>query len=264
MSELLLPSFAESIPNVDDKSADGDCCKIVETMNEKTGLSANIELAPDIGFIVNRGPKLSKEEKKILKLEKKRARYQRVKEERKVKSKQYRERQKLKFLDMNEEEIKLHLQQKKRVKIDGNEKLKESLKTGLKLCVDLSFDEIHSERERRSLCKQLQVGYGHLRKSKALVHLHLTSLVDSSLLHVMMKQMGLNSWIVSKSKESVINTFPKESIVFLSPDAKEALTDIDESKVYIIGGIVDRTVKKSMTLTYAKVRSVFKYVLINS
>ncbi len=36
--------------------------------------------------------------------------------------------------------------------------------------------------------------------------------------------------------------FPKEKLVYLSPDAGEVLQDIEDDKIYVIGGLVDRSV----------------------
>ena len=38
----------------------------------------------------------------------------------------------------------------------------------------------------------------------------------------------------------------------LSPDAAEPLLDLDPSRVYAIGGIVDRSVRKGVTLEFAE------------
>ena len=38
--------------------------------------------------------------------------------------------------------------------------------------------------------------------------------------------------------------FSREELVYLSPDAEEVLDTIDPAKVYVIGGLVDRSVSK--------------------
>ncbi|EYC09648.1 hypothetical protein Y032_0059g2979 [Ancylostoma ceylanicum] len=40
--------------------------------------------------------------------------------------------------------------------------------------------------------------------------------------------------------------FPRERIVYLSPDAEEELVDVDDEDVYVLGGIVDRVVERGI------------------
>ena len=39
---------------------------------------------------------------------------------------------------------------------------------------------------------------------------------------------------------SYVDVFDRESLVYLSAEATDVITDLDESKVYIIGGLVDK------------------------
>lgn len=45
--------------------------------------------------------------------------------------------------------------------------------------------------------------------------------------------------------------FPSSELVYFSPDAEEALDAIDSSKVYVIGGLVDRSIAKNQSLNRA-------------
>ena len=45
-------------------------------------------------------------------------------------------------------------------------------------------------------------------------------------------------------EEQYSTLFPIDSIVYLTPDSNEPLNDIDEDKVYVIGGLVDESVTK--------------------
>ncbi|VDM57730.1 unnamed protein product [Angiostrongylus costaricensis] len=47
-------------------------------------------------------------------------------------------------------------------------------------------------------------------------------------------------------KKSFSSLFPRERILYLSPDAEEELTDVDEDHVYVLGGIVDRVVERNI------------------
>jgi len=54
------------------------------------------------------------------------------------------------------------------------------------------------------------------------------------------------------NEKPVFEAFPCKEIVYLSPDAEEELTELQHEKVYVIGGIVDRTVKKGLSLQRAR------------
>ena len=45
--------------------------------------------------------------------------------------------------------------------------------------------------------------------------------------------------------------FSPSELVYFSPDAEEALDAIDSSKVYVIGGLVDRSIAKNQSLNRA-------------
>lgn len=63
--------------------------------------------------------------------------------------------------------------------------------------------------------------------------------------------MGAAAWPINKHSESLLELYSPDSIVLMSPDAQEPLTNIDPTKVYVIGGIVDKTVQKGLTMEFA-------------
>ena len=58
--------------------------------------------------------------------------------------------------------------------------------------------------------------------------------------------MFLNSFTLS-TREQV---FPPADLVYLSPDAPDPLLSIDSTKVYVIGGFIDRSVNKVILLDF--------------
>ncbi|NWR24613.1 TM10B methyltransferase, partial [Emberiza fucata] len=54
--------------------------------------------------------------------------------------------------------------------------------------------------------------------------------------------------------ESYLDLFPLEAIVYLTPDSENGrlLEDIDPSKVYVLGGLVDESIHKQLTLRRAR------------
>ncbi|GMT04631.1 hypothetical protein PENTCL1PPCAC_26805 [Pristionchus entomophagus] len=61
--------------------------------------------------------------------------------------------------------------------------------------------------------------------------------------------LGPSSWvdvIPDVSEKRLSDLFPPSSCVYLSPDGEEELEEVEEDKVYIIGGIVDRVLERGI------------------
>ena len=104
-----------------------------------------------------------------------------------------------------------------------------SITDGLRVCIDLSLDNEHSDRERRSLCRQLTNVYMNLKKQTYPISLHFSYLNGKVL--EMMKFQGIQNWVVNRYEESAWDIFPHQDMIFLSPDATDVLTTFDMSKV---------------------------------
>ncbi|CAJ0937312.1 unnamed protein product, partial [Mesorhabditis belari] len=48
------------------------------------------------------------------------------------------------------------------------------------------------------------------------------------------------------SESSYVDVLPKQNLIYLSPDADEELTQINSKDIFVLGGIVDRTVEKNL------------------
>lgn len=134
-----------------------------------------------------------------------------------------------------------------------NERLTRGMQEGINVCIDLSYDDtIHNYRERSSLVKQLTLVYAYLKQSPASMHLHLASINPASPLTEKMHKMGYENWYASRHEGRPEAIWDPTRIVILSPDATETLETLENDKIYVIGGIVDRTVRKAATLTTAQ------------
>lgn len=204
---------------------------------------------------------------------------------------------------MNEEERALRSDTRKKALADTLSRMQHAQSHGLNVCIDFSMDYENNDRERRSLCKQLCVAYGTLKKAERPIHLHLTSLRTSSnlfedesaalmtspvqsfqqeslnckplhfveddgevsdevsssssssslsALELALSKQGVGGWIADLHKRHPWEVFPKDKIVILSPDARVALSSFDSDCVYVIGGIVDRSVRKARTAQLAE------------
>lgn len=64
---------------------------------------------------------------------------------------------------------------------------------------------------------------------------------------------GFDKWIIEKESRPYIEALQdnKENLVYLTADALTILDELDSKKIYIIGGLVDRTRWKGITMKKA-------------
>ncbi|NXJ85557.1 TM10B methyltransferase, partial [Trogon melanurus] len=60
---------------------------------------------------------------------------------------------------------------------------------------------------------------------------------------------------IDTTEESFLDLFPLDVIVYLTPDSENVLEDIDPNKVYVLGGLVDESIHKKLTLQRAQEQS---------
>ena len=125
-------------------------------------------------------------------------------------------------------------------------------------------------KETRSLVKQLELSVSTNRSQGHPFEIHVTGIqpggeVDRFLTHVWKGKgkVEQNPWGLVIHKEPLLDLFPPSSLIFLSPDAPDPLP-MDEplqSFIYCIGGLIDRSVQKGVTLGWANARQVKAYRL---
>ncbi|XP_075948350.1 tRNA methyltransferase 10 homolog B [Anarhichas minor] len=147
---------------------------------------------------------------------------------------------------------------KRVMKAITRERLAEAQSTGLKVCVDLSMTDNMSEKEVCRLAGQLRRLYGSNKKATRPFHLLLTDLREDSRLYRECLRMneGFLNYAMDITEESCLDLFPPETVIYLTPDAKEALETVDADKVYVLGGLVDESVQKKLSFLRARELSV--------
>jgi tRNA (guanine9-N1)-methyltransferase len=129
-----------------------------------------------------------------------------------------------------------------------------AMNSDVKVCIDLSFNDANSPREQRSLVKQCTLSYAAIRNSAHGVALHLSSLEGD--IGASLREQGVEQWHVRRHAAPACDVFGRQNIVVLSPDAEDILDEFDPTKVYIVGGIVDRTVRNNLTRDRARAQGV--------
>ncbi|XP_067171861.1 tRNA methyltransferase 10 homolog B isoform X3 [Apteryx mantelli] len=137
------------------------------------------------------------------------------------------------------------------------ERLLEAKESGPRLCVDLSMADHMTKKETSRLAAQIRRLYGANRRAKKPFWLCLTEFVMGSSIYEECFRMndGFSNYLMDTTQESYLDLFPLDTIVYLTPDSENVLEDIDPKKVYILGGLVDESIHKKLTLQRARDQS---------
>ncbi|KAK9323981.1 guanine-1-methyltransferase-domain-containing protein [Lipomyces orientalis] len=124
------------------------------------------------------------------------------------------------------------------------------------ILIDCGFDDLMTEKESISLSSQITRCYSENRRAVVPVNLQVSSLNGRLLdrFELALKQQykywkGISfsptEYEVPESDEE------RNRIIYLSSDSDETLTELDDNKTYIVGGIVDKGRYKSLCLNKA-------------
>lgn len=91
--------------------------------------------------------------------------------------------------------------------------------------------------------KQILRVYTENRRSEAPMQLHLTSF-EGRCKEEMAKHNGYENWDLHIHADDYLKVFPKEKLLYLSSESDNIINDLEEDKVYIIGGLVDHNSHK--------------------
>mmetsp|Transcript_11116 Transcript_11116/g.20802 ORF Transcript_11116/g.20802 Transcript_11116/m.20802 type:complete len:396 (-) Transcript_11116:11-1198(-) len=195
---------------------------------------------------------------------KKRKRYEKLMDVKKRKKQQDKERRHAKAIAEGrdlEEERRLQLEReksgegKKRREEEWNKKM-ESADTSFRVCIDCGFGDLMTYKEMNSLASQIRYCYAANKRSNNPVYISVSSLNESGTTFEQLskvegfpeqwKQRGF-----SCSSESLDKMHDIHNLVYLTSDSETKLDHLDDSKTYVIGGIVDRNRLKGITIEKA-------------
>ena len=135
-----------------------------------------------------------------------------------------------------------------------NEKREEADKR-FRICVDCSFDSQMTTKELNSLSNQLRCCYSANRRSKNPVHFSVSSLGGETLNYLQKIDGFPDKWKMRAftcSDKCFSEMHDKSKVVYLTSDSNNEINELDDDKVYIIGGIVDRNRLKRATIDKAE------------
>ena len=137
------------------------------------------------------------------------------------------------------------------------EKLPLAVQDSFQICVDCAFEEKLTAKEIASLAKQLRYCYAANKASPHPCLWAATSLVGQTLDVLHQQDNGYDAWTqraytgTEQSLEDYYNRQMK-NVVYLTSDSEHTLQKLENDKIYVIGGIVDRNRLKGATLGRAQ------------
>ncbi|KAM5192214.1 tRNA methyltransferase 10 homolog A [Mantella aurantiaca] len=122
----------------------------------------------------------------------------------------------------------------------------------LRLIVDCSFDHLMLLRDVKKLNKQIRRCYSENRRATHPVQFYLTSHGGQLKSNMDEYDKGWINWKdIHIHSEHYKDLMKSEDLVYLTSDSPEILHELDETKAYIIGGLVDHNHHKGITYKQA-------------
>jgi tRNA (guanine9-N1)-methyltransferase len=238
-----------------------------EDLKRGPALSGNVEgLKPPLPV---EAKALSKNAQKALA---KQERYKQAKQQRRAQEKEARHQETArkrrewqeKLVSLTEEEVKKAYEEKmglralRKEELKGRkEKLQQAMQQGQNIVIDLEFGEKMKPNEVSSLVQQVMYCYAANGKAGVPSRMSLTG-CTGDIRKQLEKHSGFNNWLLYKEERSYLEVFEdrKKELVYLTADSETVLDSLDASKIYIVGGLVDRNREKGLTAQKAALQGI--------
>ncbi|KAF6372662.1 tRNA methyltransferase 10A [Rhinolophus ferrumequinum] len=174
-----------------------------------------------------------------------------------IKQKQWEEQRELRKQKRKEKRKRKQLERQCQLESnsDGNDKKRirrDVVHSTLRLIIDCSFDSLMVLKDIKKLHKQIQRCYAENRRALHPVQFYLTSHGGQLKKNMDENDKGWVNWKDIHIKPDHYREFvKKEDLVYLTSDSPNVLKELDESKAYVIGGLVDHNHHKGLTYKQA-------------
>lgn len=220
-------------------------------LNENSELTIKISNESKPKLLIPNGTELSREEIQLRRKHKKQLKLQKIQELKIVRRRREREKKK----EKRKAEVALG--------IPGPNVLRKKLKQNridntsnrVRVAIDLSYDELMSEKDIGKTARQLQHVYTANRKSTMPIKLFYTGIKPDSQIEIALRKYdGYKNWDIKFHEESYDEIFDANALVYLSSDSETVLQELESNAVYIIGGLVDHNAHKGLSYSRAQER----------
>ena len=128
----------------------------------------------------------------------------------------------------------------------------------VRLAIELAFGPLMNIKERSSLQRQMVRAYGNNKKAPKPLDLYFTATEEAEEYHrrddsAWAFHPTWDAWDCTRCKEPAINNWSRDELVWLSPDADEPLLELSSDDVYVVAGLIDKSVIKNHTRNLAHV-----------
>ncbi|NXK30456.1 TM10C methyltransferase, partial [Piprites chloris] len=131
----------------------------------------------------------------------------------------------------------------------------QSMIFGQPLVFDMSYEKEMSVREVANTVKQLVQSEGCNRRAVDPFHIHFCNFKDDSLYHREFLKHYKEAWgklLITVTEQCYTEVFPKDKLIYLTADSPKVMKTFDHDKIYIVGSMVDRSIKTGVSLARAK------------
>ncbi|MBZ3886484.1 tRNA methyltransferase 10-like protein A [Sciurus carolinensis] len=174
-----------------------------------------------------------------------------------IKQKQWEEQRELRKQKRKEKRKRKKLERQCQLESnsDGNDRKRvrrNVVHSTLRLIIDCSFDDLMVLKDIKKLHKQIQRCYAENRRALHPVQFYLTSHGGQLKKNMDENDKGWVNWKdIHIKPEHYSELIKKEDLIYLTSDSPNILKELDESKAYVIGGLVDHNHHKGFTYKQA-------------
>ncbi|NXR60322.1 TM10C methyltransferase, partial [Rhadina sibilatrix] len=131
----------------------------------------------------------------------------------------------------------------------------QSMIFGQPLVFDMSYEKEMSVREVTNTVSQIVMSESCNRRSVDPFHIHFCNFKDDSLYHRQFLKSYKQAWsklLITVTDQCYTEIFPKDKLIYLTADSPKVMKTFDHDKIYIIGSMVDKSIKTGVSLARAK------------
>lgn len=163
------------------------------------------------------------------------------------------EEEKSKLIESRKGLRKQRMEKRSEEREKKSERLNNAKENGQNVVVDLGFSNLMAPNEINSLVQQIMYCYAVNGRCSTPAHIWLTG-CEGEMETQLQRLPGYDKWIIEKDNRPYIDTFhdQKEHLVYLTADSENMLDALDPTKIYIVGGLVDRNRWKGITMKKAE------------